>query len=201
MGKKKRIITSFSDVITNSSTEVFLIQGPDALRQMIGTGIYKKYQKDFLVPKTEEDVEYFFRFQGKKGFNHNYSIWDLKPLLGNLFNLYLDMNNEFPDKEDVIRAIEIYQKEEDEHGYGGDSTIFEMMSHVNEWYDMYTEYGKGDQWKRLNEAGRTDREIVEFIWPLIKDITGKVFYSFADDCGTSSTAEILWEGGYYSYRE
>ena len=102
MGKKKRIITSFSDVITNSSTEVFLIQGPDALRQMIGTGIYKKYQKDFLVLKTEEDVEYFFRFQGKKGFNHNYSIWDLKPLLGNLFNLYLDMNNEFPDKEDDI---------------------------------------------------------------------------------------------------
>lgn len=66
MGKKKRIITSFSDVITNSSTEVFLIQGPDALRQMIGTGIYKKYQKNFLVLKTEEDVEYFFRFQGKK---------------------------------------------------------------------------------------------------------------------------------------
>lgn len=51
MGKKKRIITSFSDVITNSSTEVFLIQGPDALRQMIGTGIYKKYQKDFLILK------------------------------------------------------------------------------------------------------------------------------------------------------
>ena len=39
MEKKKRIITSFSDVITNSSTEVFLIQGPDALRQMIGTGL------------------------------------------------------------------------------------------------------------------------------------------------------------------
>lgn len=41
-------------------------------------------------------------FKEKKGFNHNYSIWDLKPLLGNLFNLYLDMNNEFPDKEDDI---------------------------------------------------------------------------------------------------
>ena len=80
----------------------FLIQGPDALRQMIGTGIYKKYQKDFLVLKTEEDVEYFFRFQGKKGFNHNYSIWDLKPLLGNLFNLYLDMNNEFLIKKMIF---------------------------------------------------------------------------------------------------
>lgn len=99
--KKERIITSFSDVITNSSTEVFLIQGPDALRQMIGTGIYK-ISKDFLVLKTEEDVEYFFRFQGKKGFNHNYSIWDLKPLLGNLFNLYLDMNNEFLIKKMIF---------------------------------------------------------------------------------------------------
>ena len=66
MEKKKRIITSFSDVITNSSTEVFLIQGPDALRQMIGTGIYKKYQKDFLVLKTEEDVEYFFGLDAPK---------------------------------------------------------------------------------------------------------------------------------------
>lgn len=52
MGKKKRIITSFSDVITNSSTEVFLIQGPDALRQMIGTGIYKKISKRFPCSKN-----------------------------------------------------------------------------------------------------------------------------------------------------
>lgn len=50
--KKKRIITSFSDVITNSSTEVFLIQGPDALRQMIGTGIYKKISKRFPCSKN-----------------------------------------------------------------------------------------------------------------------------------------------------
>lgn len=100
--KKRRIIISYSDVITNSSTEIFLIQGPDALRQMIGTGVYKKYQKDFLILKTEEDVEYFFRYQGKKGFNHNYSIYDLRPLLGNLFNLYFDMINEFPDKEEDI---------------------------------------------------------------------------------------------------
>ena len=79
MGRKIRFITSYSDVITNSSTEIFLIQGPDALRQMIGTGVYKKYQKDFLVLRTEEEVEYFFRYQGKKGFNHNYSIYDLQP--------------------------------------------------------------------------------------------------------------------------
>lgn len=200
MGKKKRIITSFSNVITNSSTEVFLIQGPDALRQMIGTGIYKKYQKDFLVLKTEEDVEYFFRFQGKKGFNHNYSIWDLKPLLGNLFNLYLDMNNEFPDKEDVIRAVEFYQKEEDSGGYGN-SEIFNLINFVYEWYDMYTEYGKGDKWKELNDAGKTDREIIDFIWPLIDGVIGKVYYSFADDCGIPKEADILWENGYDSYRE
>lgn len=200
MEKKKRIITSFSDVITNSSTEVFLIQGPDALRQMIGTGIYKKYQKDFLVLKTEEDVEYFFRFQGKKGFNHNYSIWDLKPLLGNLFNLYLDMNNEFPDKEDVIRAVEFYQKEEDSGGYGN-SEIFNLINFVYEWYDMYTEYGKGDKWKELNDAGKTDREIIDFIWPLIDGVIGKVYYSFADDCGIPKEADILWENGYNSYRE
>lgn len=151
--KRKRIIISYSDVITNSSTQVFFLDIEEKLIKFLNDN---NITKDVVIIR---------------------------------------------DKEDVIRAIEIYQKEEDEHGYGGDSTIFEMMSHVNEWYDMYTEYGKGDQWKRLNEAGRTDREIVEFIWPLIKDITGKVFYSFADDCGTLSTAEILWEGGYYSYRE
>ena len=28
-----------------------------------------------------------------------------------------------------------------------------------------------------------------------------VAQKWIDECGTSSTAEILWEGGYYSYRE
>lgn len=103
MKKRKRIITSFSGVITNSSTEVFLIQGPDALRQMIGTGVYKKYQKDFLVLRTEEDVEYFFRLRGKVGFNQNYSVYDLSPLLGKtLFNLWMEMINEFPENEETI---------------------------------------------------------------------------------------------------
>ena len=41
-----RLVSSISGVITNSSTEIFIIQGPDALRQMIGTGVYKKYKKD-----------------------------------------------------------------------------------------------------------------------------------------------------------
>ena len=102
---KNRIITSYSDVITNSSTELFLIQGPDALRQMIGSGVYKKYQKDFLVLRTEEEIEYFFRFDGKRGFNHNYSKYNLKPLLGDLLELYTGMSYEFPEKEEDIWEI------------------------------------------------------------------------------------------------
>ena len=95
---KRRLITSYSDVITNSSTQVF----------------------------------------------------------------FLDINS----KEDVIRAVEFYQKEEDSGGYGN-SEIFNLINFVYEWYDMYTEYGKGDKWKELNDAGKTDREIIDFIWPLI----------------------------------
>lgn len=55
--------------------------------------------------------------------------------------------------------------------------------------------------EKLNDAGKTDREIIDFIWPLIDGVIGKVYYSFADDCGIPKEADILWENGYNSYRE
>lgn len=153
MGKKKRIITSFSDVITNSSTQVFFLNIEEKLINLL---------------------------------NEN-----------NMTDEVIIINS----KEDVIRAVEFYQKEEDNGGYGN-SEIFNLINYVYEWYDMYTGYGKGDKWKELNDAGKTDREIIEFIWPLIDGVVGKVYYSFEDDCGgIPKEADILWENGYNSYRE
>ena len=149
---KRRLITSYSDVITNSSTQVFFLD-------------------------IEEKLIKLLNDKGRTG-------------------EVVIINN----KEDVIRAIELYQREID-NGEFGNNNIFSLLNYSLEWYDMYTEYGKGDYWLKLNENGRTDREIVEFIWPLVSDIAGKLYYSFQDDCGTSEIAEILWENGYYSERE
>lgn len=57
-----RLVSSISGIITNSSTEVFMIQGPDALRQMVGSGVYRKYKDRFFQIKTEEDVESLVRY-------------------------------------------------------------------------------------------------------------------------------------------
>ena len=57
-----RLVSSISGIITNSSTEVFIIQGPDALRQMVGSGVYRKYKDRFFQIKTEEDVESLVRY-------------------------------------------------------------------------------------------------------------------------------------------
>lgn len=150
--QKKRLIVSYSDVITNSSTQVFFLDIEEKLINLL---------------------------------NEN-----------NITDKVIIINS----KEDVIRAVEFYQKEEDSGGYGN-SEIFNLINFVYEWYDMYTEYGKGDKWKELNDAGKTDREIIDFIWPLIDGVIGKVYYSFADDCGIPKEADILWENGYNSYRE
>lgn len=149
---KRRLITSYSDVITNSSTQVFFLDIEEKLINLL---------------------------------NEN-----------NITDKVIIINS----KEDVIRAVEFYQKEEDSGGYGN-SEIFNLINFVYEWYDMYTEYGKEDKWKELNDAGKTDREIIDFIWPLIDGVIGKVYYSFADDCGIPKEADILWENGYNSYRE
>lgn len=149
---KRRLITSYSDVITNSSTQVFFLDIEEKLINLL---------------------------------NEN-----------NITDKVIIINS----KEDVIRAVEFYQKEEDSGGYGN-SEIFNLINFVYEWYDMYTEYGKGDKWKELNDAGKTDREIIDFIWPLIDGVIGKVYYSFADDCGIPKEADILWENGYNSYKE
>lgn len=151
---KKRLIVSFSDVITNSSTQVFFLNIEEKLINLLNEN-----------NMTDDEV--------------------------------IIINS----KEDVIRAVEFYQKEEDNGGYGN-SEIFSLINYVYEWYDMYTGYGKGDKWKELNDAGKTDREIIEFIWPLIDGVVGKVYYSFEDDCGgIPKEADILWENGYNSYRE
>lgn len=150
--EQKRLIVSYSDVITNSSTQVFFLDIEEKLINLL---------------------------------NEN-----------NITDKVIIINS----KEDVIRAVEFYQKEEDSGGYGN-SEIFNLINFVYEWYDMYTEYGKGDKWKELNDAGKTDREIIDFIWPLIDGVIGKVYYSFADDCGIPKEADILWENGYNSYRE
>jgi hypothetical protein len=111
---KRRLITSYSDVITNSSTQVFFLDIEEKLINLL---------------------------------NEN-----------NITDKVIIINS----KEDVIRAVEFYQKEEDSGGYGN-SEIFNLINFVYEWYDMYTEYGKGDKWKELNDAGKTDREIIDFI--------------------------------------
>lgn len=149
--KKKRIITSFSDVITNSSTQVFFLDIEEKLLEYLRTS-KKNNQRDLPIVIT--------------------------------------------GKEDLIRLIEESEKTRD-------YSVFELIYHVigGNWYDLVQEYGKGILWEELNNAGKTDREIVEFIWPLIKDVQGKVFYSFADDCGTPKVAEELWDLGYNSQRQ
>ena len=97
---KRRLITSYSDVITNSSTQVFFLDIEEKLINLL---------------------------------NEN-----------NITDKVIIINS----KEDVIRAVEFYQKEEDSGGYGN-SEIFNLINFVYEWYDMYTEYGKGDKWKNL----------------------------------------------------
>ena len=156
MGRKIRFITSYSDVITNSSTEIFLIQGPDALRQMIGTGVYKKYQKDFLVLRTEEEVEYFFRYQGKKGFNHNYSIYDLQPLLGNLLRLYREMTNEFPEKEEDIWEMfkpKIMERLKGTVAYLDIKNNQRIMNRLRELYPEDTDYTSYERLDELKTKG------------------------------------------------
>ena len=46
-----RIVSSISDVITNSSTEIFIISGPDAFGQIVRSGVYssKKYKSLFIL--------------------------------------------------------------------------------------------------------------------------------------------------------
>ena len=61
--------------------------------------------------------------------------------------------------------------------------------------------GKGCLWEELNKHGVTDKQILLFIWPLIKDsLINKVWYTYSDDCGSDYTADFLMEHNYYGTR-
>ena len=107
---KIRKISSISGVITNSSTEIFSIWGEDALKKMIGCGVFRKYKKYLLYLKTEEDVMNFITESGE-GYSHNYyrsmlnTVGDNK----NLICLYDSMVGTFPDREAEI--LEFFKPE------------------------------------------------------------------------------------------
>lgn len=152
---RKRIITSYSNVITNSSTQVFFLDITENLINLL---------KD---------------------------------------NKMIDEVIIINSKEDVIRAIETYELEQSTRSYSNSSSylIFEVLYNVRpDMYGIFDNYGKGEIWEALNKAGKTDREIIEFLWPVIFDVSGKLFYSFSDDCGITKLAKLLWKNGYPSER-
>ena len=71
---KIRIVSSISDVITNSSTEIFIISGPDAFGQIVRSGVYssKKYKSLFIYLKSDKDVIDFFIEDPGRRTNHNF---------------------------------------------------------------------------------------------------------------------------------
>lgn len=96
-----RKILNISGVITNSSTETFIIEGPNALKAMIGVGLWRKYRKNFVYLQSEEDVENFVRYG--KGFDHHYYRGMVSPLLPRGFwNLYEQMSFTFQDREEEV---------------------------------------------------------------------------------------------------
>lgn len=106
---KIRKISSISGVITNSSTEIFSIWGDDALKKMIGCGVFRKYKKNLLYLKTEEDVINFITESGK-GYDHHYRKYFLNGIRNrNLISLYENMINSFPDREEEI--LEFFRPE------------------------------------------------------------------------------------------
>lgn len=106
---KIRRINSISGIITNSSTEIFSIWGEDALKKMIGCGVFRKYKKNLLYLKTEEDVINFITESGK-GYDHHYYRRILNGIGDrNLISLYEDMVNNFPDRE--VEIFEFFKPE------------------------------------------------------------------------------------------
>lgn len=146
MKKTKRFISSISDVITNSSTQVFLI-----------------------------DVDQKFLDL----YNSNDYISSGVILVRN--------------KEDILRLLKVDNNYE----------IYKFLYGILP-YGFVSEYSKDDVWNQLNEGGRTDEDIIDFLWPIIqKEIPegGLAYYTYEDDCGCPTTADILYENGYYSDRD
>lgn len=82
-----RIVSSISDVITNSSTEIFIISGPDAFRQIVGSGVYssKKYRSLFIYLKSDKDVIDFFIEDPGRRINHNFYSRMVRSFVGSEF--------------------------------------------------------------------------------------------------------------------
>lgn len=152
---RKRIITSYSNVITNSSTQVFFLDIDKKLLELL---------KD-----------------------------------NSMIDEVIIVNN----KEDVIRAVETYVKESNTNHYSNSYLIFNALYYAHpDMYGFFDNWGnKGSTWLALNEGGKTDKEIIDFLWPVISDVSGKIYYSFSDDCGTTELARLLWKNGYPSERE
>ena len=71
-------------------------------------------------------------------------------------------------------------------------------------YEFIEKYGKGTAWISLNESGKSDEEILDFLWPIVQKQLppmGIAYYTYEDDCCSSTeVSEILWNNGYYSDR-
>ena len=95
-----RIVSSINGIITNSSTEIFMIQGPDALRQIVGSGIYRKYKDKFFQLKTEEDIESLVRYNIPR---HYYEY--IHSMNNRDIHNYLEMREQYSDKEEQFWEI------------------------------------------------------------------------------------------------
>ena len=153
--RKPRLISSISDIITNSSTQVFFLDIDDTLNEMKG--------------KLESDCAVFIN-----------------------------------SKEDFLNKLEDYEKS----GTINDNGIFHFLSYIFEneleAYGIASYGAPGSSWITLNkEGGKTYREIGEFIWPIIKDYiepSGKVYYSYEDNCYYNDYIDELYKKGYSSDR-
>lgn len=146
MKKTKRIISSISDVITNSSTQVFLIDVDQKFLDLYNSNDY--ISSEVILVRNKEDILRLLK---------------------------------------VDNSCEIYR------------FLYGILP-----YGFVSEYSKDDVWNQLNEGGRTDEEIIDFLWPIIqKEIPegGLAYYTYEDDCRYSTTANILYENGYYSDRD
>lgn len=146
MKKTKRFISSISDVITNSSTQVFLIDVDQKFLDLYNSNDY--ISSEVILVRNKEDILRLLK---------------------------------------VDNSCEIYR------------FLYGILP-----YGFVSEYSKDYVWNQLNEGGRTDEDIIDFLWPIIqKEIPegGLAYYTYEDDCGCPTTADILYKNGYYSDRD
>lgn len=100
---KLKKILSISGIITNSSTEVFVMSGLDDLKRELGTGFWKKWSKSFLYLETESDVTDFIQQRSGGRYNKNYRAYMSHPLLPRgFYDLYCKMCQQFPKDHDKV---------------------------------------------------------------------------------------------------